>query len=170
MKLHGANLRNPLQGQGHQDLHSDAPKAFNTDWRVANALIPFDDMDADNGATRIVPGSHLWPALTGWNSKVSMELTEAEKAMLPTDRAAPHPQQITVDLSAGDVVVINGALWHGGTRNISGRPRRMLHLSFTRRDLPQQLVQRDYMTPALDQRLTPALRYLLEVEPMTQAA
>ena len=45
---------------------------------------------------------------------------------------------------AGSAVVINGALWHGGTRNVSGRPRRMLHLSFTRRDLPQQLVQQDF--------------------------
>ncbi|MBN9432836.1 MAG: phytanoyl-CoA dioxygenase family protein [Bosea sp.] len=170
LKLHGANMRNPLKGQGHQNLHSDAPKESQRDWRVANALIPFDDMDRTNGATRVVPGSHLWPALTSPDSPVTMQLTEAEQSMLPKDRAARHPRQIEVELRAGDVVVINGALWHGGTLNESGRNRRMLHLSFTRRDLPQQLVQQDYLTPGFQQRLTPALHYLLDTHPLSSAA
>jgi ectoine hydroxylase-related dioxygenase (phytanoyl-CoA dioxygenase family) len=55
-------------------------------------------------------------------------------------------------------------LWHGGTRNSSGARRRQLHLSFTRRDRPQQMNQRQYLTPSLYDRLTPALRYIMDVE------
>jgi ectoine hydroxylase-related dioxygenase (phytanoyl-CoA dioxygenase family) len=166
MKLHGANMRDPLRGQGHQDLHSDSPKEFLWDWRVANALIPFDDMDAENGATRVVPKSHLWPALSGHTTATNVTDKSAraeDLGRLPTDRSAPYQGEIKVELEAGSTVVINGALWHGGTLNVSGRQRRMLHLSFTRRELPQQLVQQAFLTAALYDRLTPALRYILDV-------
>ncbi|MGH6920578.1 MAG: hypothetical protein ACREJ0_23075, partial [Geminicoccaceae bacterium] len=42
LKVHGANLRDPLQGQGHQELHVDVPKRFADDWWVSNALMLFD--------------------------------------------------------------------------------------------------------------------------------
>src|SRR3954449_476882 len=48
-KLHGANLRDALEGQGHQDLHCDVPKKFPDDWWVTNGLVLFDDMTPDNG-------------------------------------------------------------------------------------------------------------------------
>ena len=66
--------------------------------------------------------------------------------------------------TAGSVAVINGHIWHGGTRNESGAPRRVLHLAISRRDLPQQLVERAHLTPALHQRSTPGQRYLLNIE------
>jgi hypothetical protein len=40
----------------------------------------------------------------------------------------------------------------------------------TRRDLPQQLVQRDYLTQELYERLSPAHRFLMDVEPDQAAA
>jgi hypothetical protein len=47
----------------------------------------------------------------------------------------------------------------------------VLHLTYTRRDLPQQLVQHDHLTPALYDRMSPAHRYLLDIEgPRPQAA
>jgi hypothetical protein len=59
-KVHGANLRDPLKGQGHQELHVDVPKRFADDWWVSNALMLFDDMTLTNGPTRVIPGSHRW--------------------------------------------------------------------------------------------------------------
>jgi hypothetical protein len=41
----------------------------------------------------------------------------------------------------------------------------VLHLTYTRRDLPQQLVQRDYLTQRLYERLSPAHRFLMTVGP-----
>jgi len=70
-----------------------------------------------------------------------------------------------VTAPAGSVVVMNSSMWHGGTRNTGGARRRVLHLTYTRRDLPQQLVQRDYVTDALYERLSPAHRFLMDIEP-----
>lgn len=173
-KLHGANLREPLKGQGHQDLHVDVPKLFADDWWVANAIILFDDMTPDNGPTRVVPGSHHWPPINvpyvNRGDWTPAPLTPEEQARVPADLAAPYPGEIRVAAPAGSVVVINSSLWHAGTRNDSGARRRVLHLTYTRRDLPQQLVQRDYLTEALYARLSPAQRFLLDVEPQADSA
>jgi ectoine hydroxylase-related dioxygenase (phytanoyl-CoA dioxygenase family) len=164
IKLHGANLREPLPGRGDQDLHCDAPRRFPGDWQVLNGLILFDDMTQDNGATRVVPGSHLWPLIPRRGSPRPEGLSPEDAARLPEDPHEPYPGEIYVTAPAGSIVAINGVIWHGGTRNTSGARRRQLHLSFTRRDLPQQLNQRDHLTPGLYDRLSPALRYLMDVE------
>lgn len=168
-KVHGANLRDPLKGQGHQDLHVDVPKLFAGDWWVANAIILFDDMTLDNGPTRVVPGSHNWPAMNvpyvNRGDWVPAPLTPEEQARIPADLAAPYPGEVLATAPAGSVIVVNSSIWHGGTRNTSGARRRVLHLTYTRRDLPQQLVQREYLTEALYARLSPAQRFLMDVEP-----
>jgi hypothetical protein len=171
-KLHGANLRDPLRGQGHQDLHVDVPKLFADDWWVANAIVLFDDMTLDNGPTRVVPGSHHWPAMNvpyvNRGDWVAAPLTPEEAARVPQDLAAPYPGEVLATAPAGSVIVVNSSMWHGGTRNVSGNRRRVLHLTYTRRDLPQQLVQRDYLTEALYRRMSPAQRFLLDIEPLPE--
>ena len=173
-KLHGANLRDPLKGQGHQDLHCDVPKKFPDDWWVTNGLVLFDDMTPDNGPTRVVPGSHRWSPLNvphvnrgDWEPA---PLTPEERARVPEDLAAPYPGEVRVTAPAGSVVIVNSSLWHGGTRNESGARRRVLHLTYTRRDLPQQLYQRDYLTRGLYERMSPAQRFLLDIEPLPENA
>lgn len=168
-KVHGANLREPAPGRGDQDLHVDAGRDAPSDWRVLNGLILFDDMTKDNGATRVVPGSHCWPLLPRPGHPRPRGLTPEDEAKLPDDTRAPYPGELYVTAPAGSIIAINAVIWHGGTRNTSGARRRQLHLSFTRRDLPQQLNQRDHLTPALYERLNPALRYLLDVEEIAVA-
>ncbi len=174
IKLHGANLREPAKGSGHQDIHADVPKKFDDDWWVANGLYLFDDMTRENGATRVIPGSHRWPSVNiphvNWGDWEPPHLSLAEEALIPKDLAAPHEKEILVEAPAGSVVIINSALWHSGTRNISGARRRVLHLTYTRRDLPQQLYQRDYLTEGLYRRLSPAHRFLFDVEPLPEKA
>jgi ectoine hydroxylase-related dioxygenase (phytanoyl-CoA dioxygenase family) len=171
IKLHGANLRDPLPGKGHQDLHVDVPKKFADDWWVTNALILFDDMTLDNGPTRIVPGSHHWQPINvpyvNIGDWVPVPPTPEEAARVPKDLAAPYPGEILVTAPAGSVVIINSSMWHAGTRNNNGARRRVLHLTYTRRDLPQQLVQRDYLTQDLYDRMSPALRYLMDIEELS---
>jgi ectoine hydroxylase-related dioxygenase (phytanoyl-CoA dioxygenase family) len=172
-KLHGANLREPLKGRGHQDIHADVPKKFADDWWVANGLFLFDDMTDDNGPTRVIPGSHKWPSvnvpLVNIADWVAPELDADERARIPEDLAKPHPDEVRVQAPAGSVVIINSALWHSGTENRSGDRRRVLHLTYTRRDLPQQIYQRDHLTKQLYDRLSPAHRFLFDVEPIDQA-
>ena len=167
-KVHGANLREPSPGRGAQNLHTDCGRRFPGDWQVFNALILFDDMTPDNGATRVVPGSHHWPLLPGQGKPIPEGLSAEEAVRLPLDYQAPYPGERIVTAQAGAIVAINSVLWHGGTRNVSGARRRQLHLSFTRRDLPQQLNQRHYLSPQLYTRLSPALRTLLDVEPIQE--
>lgn len=161
IKVHGANLREPLPGFGAQDFHVDVNKQSPEDWQVLNALICFDEMTPDNGATRIIPGSHLWNVLP--DAQFSPEMRPEDAARLPHDRRAPYPGEQYVTAPAGSIVAINSSLWHSGTRNVSGARRRQLHLTFTRRDLPQQFDQRAHQTPELLARLSPALRYLMDV-------
>ncbi len=171
-KLHGANLREPMKGQGHQNLHTDVPKKFDEDWWVLNALILFDDMTPTNGPTRMVPGSHHWAPLNvshvNMGDWVPQSLSDAEAARVPADLAAPYPGEVHLHAPAGSVAVMNSSVWHGGTRNVDGARRRVLHLTYTRRDLPQQLTQRDYLTEALYERMSPAERYLLDIAPMAE--
>ena len=173
-KLHGANLRDPLKGRGQQDLHVDVPKLFDDDWWVSNAIITFDDMTADNGPTRVVPGSHRWQPMNvpyvnigDWEPR---PLTPEEQARVPKDLAAPYPGELRVTAPKGSVIIINSSLWHAGTTNVSGARRRVLHLTYTRRDLPQQLVQREYLTPALYERMRPAHRFLMDIEEVPAGA
>ena len=93
-------------------------------------------------------------------------LTPAEQACVPENLGAPYPGELHVICPAGSVIVINSSLWHSGTLNRDGARRRVLHLSYTRRDLPQQLVQRAHLTQALYDRMSPAQRFLLDIEPL----
>jgi Phytanoyl-CoA dioxygenase (PhyH) len=169
-KLHGANLREPMKGQGHQAMHTDVPKKFDEDWWVLNALVLFDDMTETNGPTRMVPGSHHWAPLNvahvNMGDWTPQPLSPEDAARVPADLAAPYPGEIHLIAPAGSVAVMNSSVWHGGTRNIDGARRRVLHLTYTRRDLPQQLTQRDYLTDALYERMSPAERYLMDIEPL----
>ncbi|TKA76231.1 hypothetical protein B0A55_06391 [Friedmanniomyces simplex] len=173
IKVHGANLRDPVQGYGHQALHVDVPKVFPDDWWVLNAVVLFDDMTLENGPTRVVLGSHHWaainvPAVNQGDCDVEEELSEEDKARVPTDLDAPYPGEVFLTGKAGSVLVMNSSLWHSGTLKRSGESRRVLHLTYTRRDLPQQLVQREYLTPGLYERMSKEHRYLLDIEPVRE--
>ena len=168
IKVHGANLRDPVTGHGQQDLHVDVPKKFADDWWVVNALLMLDDMTRDNGPTRVVPGSHHWaPINVPYANQGDWEpvpLSAEDQARVPADLGAPYPGEVLVTAPAGAAIICNSSLWHGGTLKKDDTHRRMLHLSYTRRDLPQQLVQLDHLTQGLYHRMSPVHRYLLEIE------
>jgi ectoine hydroxylase-related dioxygenase (phytanoyl-CoA dioxygenase family) len=169
IKVHGANLRDPVVGHGQQDLHVDVPKRFEDDWWVVNAMLMLDDMTLDNGPTRVVPGSHRWaPINVPYVNQADWEptpLSAEDLARVPADLGAPYPGEVYVTAPAGSAIVCNSSMWHSGTVKRADVPRRMLHLTYTRRDLPQQLVQLDHLTQALYDRMSPVHRYLLEIEP-----
>ncbi len=187
-KIHGANVREPQQGSGQQPLHADTVKMADGGWCLINALFLFDDMTLENGPTRIVPGSHHWAPLNvpGENAldysgksrdkphqwavegdKVEEHTTESpvmgDTSRFPEDPFVPYPGELMVTVPAGSVVVCNAHMWHSGTRKLDKTRRRMLHLTYTRRDMPQQLIQRNYVTPALTGRLNEAHRFIMDL-------
>ncbi|MEP0320572.1 phytanoyl-CoA dioxygenase family protein [Bauldia litoralis] len=162
------NERSPGKGSGQQHLHSDLPRIHATDWRGVNSMVMLDDMTEENGPTRIVPGSHKWSSINvpdiNMGEVKTIEIDEATAPKVPKDPMATYPGEFHVTGKAGSVAVINACLWHGGTTNISGKPRRILHLFIGRRDVPQQLVERDHVTPELLARTSDTQRYLLDIE------
>lgn len=94
---------NILPGEQAQMLHTD--DAFYPLPRPRKALgaatiWAIDDFTTDNGATDIVPGSHLW-------GDRRPEASEREPVVMP----------------AGSCVFFLGTLWHGGGANRTGAPR-----------------------------------------------
>jgi hypothetical protein len=171
IRVYSLNARNPLKGQGQQLLHSDVPRVSPRDWRVVNSMVMLDDMTMTNGPTRVVPGSHKWVPINVPDVNMAevahIEVRPEDAPIIPKDPKAPHPKEIKLTGKAGSVAVINGSIWHGGTRNESGAPRRVLHLAIGRRDLPQQLNEREHLTPELYNRTNAAQRYLLDIEGAT---
>ena len=148
-KVFSLNGRSALPGRGHQGLHVDWPGAVAPgEYQIANSIWMLDDFTPENGATRVVPGSHRW-------GQVPRDAL--------ADPAAPHPDEVLVTGTAGTCVVFNSHLWHGGTLNRSNAPRRAIHAAFVRRDQQQQTVFADYLHEGTYQRLTPEQRYLLAV-------
>jgi len=149
LKLSSLNSRAALPGQGLQALHADWGGAVAPgDYQVCNSIWLLDDFTPDNGATRVVPGTHR-------SGKVARD----ELA----DPAAPHPDEVKLLASAGTVVIFNSHVWHGGTLNTTASRRRALHSYFCRRDQKQQLDQRKYIRPGTYERLSEAARYILDV-------
>jgi ectoine hydroxylase-related dioxygenase (phytanoyl-CoA dioxygenase family) len=134
--------RDPSPGHGLQALHPDWGRGPSEPFHVVTVLWLLDDFTPDNGATRLVPGSHLVPR-------------PVPKALLQPERR--HPDQQLVVAGAGAALVFNGCLLHGGTRNASRRSRRVLQCQFRARDV---VLPCDAPLD-LPERLTPAARYLL---------
>ena len=61
--------------------------------------------------------------------------------------------------------MFNAHVWHGGTVNRSNdKPRRALHCYFTAREHPRSLDQREYLRHETWKRISPAARYIVDVD------
>ena len=88
-----------------QPIHSDdqlialprphPPVVCNTMWAIT-------DFSEENGATRLIPGSHLWDTYPEYGKAYD---------------------SIPAEMPRGSVLVWNGALWHGGGANRSAERR-----------------------------------------------
>jgi hypothetical protein len=101
--------REPRPGGGAQTLHRDGPEFG--DAQSASVLAFLDPFGPDNGATQVVPGTHLGDEID---------------ASAGTSR---HPAIVTSGC-AGDILVFKSCLLHGGTRNANGAPRRTLSITY----------------------------------------
>ncbi|GCE29859.1 hypothetical protein KDA_53430 [Dictyobacter alpinus] len=149
-KLSSLNGRDAIPGEGHQSLHADWGRLEEGEpFHVVNSLWMLDDFTSENGATRVVPGTHR------------LFKSPEETMSNPADE---HPEQVLALAPAGTVLVFNAHLWHGGTCNVTQNTRRALHCYFSAREFPQQLNQREYLRLETFRRISPAARYLLDVE------
>jgi len=106
---------------------------------VLNSMWALDDFTVENGATRVVPGSHRW-----------------------TDRIPVDPDEtVPVTMPAGSVLFIVGSLWHGGGENRTDRPRLGVLLEYAAGWLRQQENHVIAVPPEVVATLDPKLQELL---------
>lgn len=150
-KLSSFNARSANPGGNEaQPLHCDAAAIPDSSgYWVCNTIWLLDEFTPQNGATRIVPGSHQWGKLP-------------QDAL--ADPAAAHLEEVLVTGPAGSVVVMNTHAWHGGTANRTANHRRALHAFYCRFDKPQQQYQKRLLRPETQARLSPELRRLLALD------
>lgn len=149
LKVSSINYREPKAGGGQQPLHVDWEQAIAPgECYACNCLWVLDDFTAENGATRVVPGSHRWGKMP-------------ENIM--ADPMLPHPQERIIEAPAGALLILNSHVWHGGTRNRSNQQRRTIQTYFVQRKFPQQLNQRENLSATTVNRLSPRAKYLLDV-------
>jgi len=119
------NLGHLLQrgpGSEEQWLHrdeavwSDVPRPH-PELQLAS-VIAFVDFTRENGATRVVPGSHRW----------------SDRLLSPAEQAegeGPTAEQIAfAEMPAGSAIVYSGGTIHGGGANSTDEQRRGAHLSY----------------------------------------
>jgi len=108
--------RNPFSGYGEEGMHTNSlSRTDGSPVDKVSAVAMLDDFARDNGATRVVPGSH----------KIAGPIPKATAQPL-----ARHPNEKVMFGSAGDILVMHGDLWHSDTRNDSDRPRRAIQMLF----------------------------------------
>jgi ectoine hydroxylase-related dioxygenase (phytanoyl-CoA dioxygenase family) len=112
----------------HLDGLLEAGAPFDRAWRndrvdggsyVATTIVAIDDFTLENGATRVVPGSHR---------QLRLHAPKGSDVAFPGERV--------IAMRAGSALVLSGHLWHSGTRNRSNGRRDALQIIFTRKDMP----------------------------------
>lgn len=111
--LYNSSARTPLLGNPGQQIHVDSNLPGINYPLMINALWYFEDADADNGATVVVPNT--------------IDVTEFAE-----DGKSDYESKIIVEARAGDVLLFNANLWHGGGPNIDGRSRWAAVLGYAR--------------------------------------
>jgi ectoine hydroxylase-related dioxygenase (phytanoyl-CoA dioxygenase family) len=153
IRINMLNARDALpHGTAVQPLHTDADHGAKADaqgYLVCTAIWMLDPFTRENGATRLVPGTHRGTALP--------------KEVLP-DVLAAHPDEIYVTGQPGDVFIFNGHCWHAGGANHTDRARRAILAHYARADQPQRLNQKESISPVVQAALSPLERQVLGLD------
>ena len=141
VQLHLTQIIRIQPGETAQAIHRDKwawgkhlshlEPQFNTIWALT-------DFTAENGATRVVPGSPTWP-----------------------DNQSIREDQITqAEMQAGSVLIYSGSVFHGGGENRSQEDRIGINITYALGWLRQEENQYLSCPPALAKQLPDTLQKL----------
>lgn len=138
-----------LPGSRSMKLHSDqgivVPEPWFHPWSV-NVIWCLNDIDAENGATRYIPGSH----------KIRSASELPENAVEKT---------VPFEAKAGSIVVMDGRIWHTSGANVSqSRERALLFGYYSRSFIRQQQNWNASLSPETLAALSPQMREWLGLE------
>lgn len=147
-KLSGMRARTLNPGAPTEGLHVDVKHRANG-WPLVGCILMVDAFDAENGATRVVPGSHLQPR-------------EPREVMSNPQDA--HDEQVLVCGPAGSIIIFNASVWHSHGANRSASPRRSVQAHFVPREAqPSTGDHSGRMRPETLQRIGDLAKYVLNV-------
>jgi len=106
---------------------------------VCNSMWALTDFTEANGATRLVPGSHR---------------------LANPDYGGDY-ETVAGEMRAGDVLIWDGSLWHGGGANTTGGRRMGMAMNYCAGFIRQQENQQLGLTPAQVRAFSPRLRELV---------
>jgi ectoine hydroxylase-related dioxygenase (phytanoyl-CoA dioxygenase family) len=114
-QLHLTQVITVLPGETHQPLHRDEMAwdffPFPLDYDVqCNTMWAMTDFTTENGATRIVPGSHL---------------LEGKQTYEDDD-----PRIIRAEMERGSMFFYSGKVYHGAAANVSNEVRQGINLTY----------------------------------------
>ena len=134
-----------LPGEAAQPIHADdqliplpkphVPLVCNTMWALT-------DFTEENGATRILAGTHL-----------------ADRS--PELELGSEPRGVATTMKKGSVLVFNGSVWHGGGANRSNARRVGLAMNYCVGWMRQQENQQLGIPREIARRFSPRLRKLV---------
>ena len=110
--LNNISARRPLKNNLGQQLHLDSRLPGLNRCIVANVLWAIDDFTEQNGATRVVPGSH--------------------KFMNFPEDGVVDERELVITAPKGSAIIFNANLWHRGGGNFDGTSRWALALGYAR--------------------------------------
>ena len=150
-KLSSVNVRSPWPNSNWiQPLHIDGGGLPDEKgYYVCNSVWMLDEFTLENGAIRVVPGSH--------------RRGERPQEVL-RDPTASYSGEVLLTGNAGTVVVMNAHMWHGATANKTNQRRWAMHVYYTRRDKPQQLYQKKFLRPEVQSGLSELARRILALD------
>lgn len=132
-----------LPGESEQPIHADDqlhPIAKPHVATVCNTMWALTDFTEANGATRVVPGSHL--------SDVSPDFGKAYES-------------VAAEMKKGSVLVWHGSLWHGGGANRTDVPRVGIAMNYCAGYIRQQENQQLGIPLEVARGFSPRLRELV---------
>lgn len=148
-KLSGMCARTLNPGATKERLHVDV-KHQADGWPLVGCILMVDPFDAQNGATRFVPRSHLQPQ---------------EPSEFMSNLQDDHDERVLACGAAGSIIIFNASTWHGHGDNQSDRPRRSIQAHFVPRAAKSALEDHNRpMRPETLQRINDLAKYVLCVE------
>ena len=130
-------------GEDSQPIHADdqmIPLPRPHPQIICNTMWALTDFTEENGATRVVPGSHV--------------------AHQPPD-VGHHYETVAAEMPRGSVLVFMGSLWHGGGANRTDERRVGIAMNYCAGYIRQQENQQLGIPPAMVKAFSPRLRELV---------
>ena len=143
-QLHLTQIIDIGAGEPAQMIHRDQwawdafafPAGFEVEISTIWAMQDFTDA---NGATRVVPGSHLWEG----------------------DRTAVHADTVPAEMACGSVLIYTGSVFHGGGANQTDRSRTAVNIDYCLGWLRQEETQYLSCPPEIARELPVELAKLI---------